>query len=70
MDDGLFAWIQIGINASVDYTDDDYYSIAAYLDADGGHTSSSSVAGGAAGAGGNGTAPSGSTDVAPSSTSA
>lgn len=25
--DGLFAWIQIGVNASADYTEDDYYAI-------------------------------------------
>lgn len=37
LDDGLFAWIQIGINATADYTDNSYYSIAAYRDADGGH---------------------------------
>ncbi|ETS80073.1 hypothetical protein PFICI_07602 [Pestalotiopsis fici W106-1] len=61
IEDGLFAWIQIGINGSADYTDDDYYSIAAYLDENGGHAESSSMggdAGGDAGAG-NGTAPSG-----------
>ncbi|RMZ79980.1 hypothetical protein DV738_g2952, partial [Chaetothyriales sp. CBS 135597] len=34
--DGLFAWIQIGLNTSADYTDDDYYNIAAYLESDGG----------------------------------
>lgn len=63
--DGLFAWIQIGINATADYQNDDYYAIAAYLDADGGHEESS--AGGAPGGegGGNGTAPTGS---APSGT--
>lgn len=56
--DGLFAWIQIGVNTSADYTDDDYYSIAAYYEADGGHenTESSGIGGGS---GGNGTVPSG-----------
>ncbi|KAK6066925.1 hypothetical protein SCUP234_11870 [Seiridium cupressi] len=69
IEDGLFAWIQIGINASVDYTDNDYYGIAAYFDAEGGHSSGSSVVGGDAGAGGNGTASTGSTGGPPSSTS-
>lgn len=63
IEDGLFAWIQIGINSSADYSTDSYYSIAAYFDADGGHAESSmggssgSVGGGE---GGNGTMPSGS----------
>lgn len=56
--DGLFAWIQIGVNASADYQDDSYYAIAAYLDAEGGHSSSSDTGFGG-GEGGNGTAPSG-----------
>ncbi|KAH8886962.1 aromatic compound dioxygenase [Thozetella sp. PMI_491] len=56
--EGLFAWIQIGVNASVDYTSDSYYAIAAYLDADGGHASANSM-GGAPSGGGNSTAPSG-----------
>lgn len=38
--DGLFAWIQIGINASADYSTDEYYNIAGYLGADGGHATS------------------------------
>ncbi|EFX04350.1 GPI anchored cell wall protein [Grosmannia clavigera kw1407] len=54
--DGLFAWIQIGVNVSADYKDDSYYAIAAYIDADGGHVeSSSSMGGGSGGDGGNGT---------------
>lgn len=59
--DGLFAWIQIGINATADYQNDEYYAVAAYIDADGGHESSSSPngGGGPGGAGGNGTAPTG-----------
>ncbi|CEJ57876.1 hypothetical protein PMG11_06554 [Penicillium brasilianum] len=60
LEDGLFAWIQIGLNATADYTDNSYYSIAAYLEADGGHeVSDSAVGGGSASDGGNGTAPSG-----------
>ncbi|RYP23803.1 hypothetical protein DL765_000880 [Monosporascus sp. GIB2] len=59
--DGLFAWIQIGINGSADYTDDDYYSITGYIDAEGGHSTGSQVGGGGEGGpGGNGTMPSGS----------
>lgn len=59
--DGLFAWIQIGINASADYQTDEYYNVAAYLDEDGGHESESgfSVGGSSGGDGGNGTAPTG-----------
>ncbi|KAL1638498.1 hypothetical protein SLS56_000307 [Neofusicoccum ribis] len=51
--DGLLAWIQIGINTSANYIDDDYYSVAAVLQADGGHVNSDSAIGG--GSGGNGT---------------
>ncbi|KAI3339932.1 Intradiol ring-cleavage dioxygenase [Ustulina deusta] len=59
IEDGLFAWIQIGINASADYTTDQYYGVAAYFAEDGGHATSSGSTGGApsGGAGGNGTAP-------------
>lgn len=60
--DGLFAWIQIGINASVDYQTDEYYAVAGYFAADGGHAESNSLSGGGGGdggEGGNGTAPSG-----------
>ncbi|KAJ5706742.1 hypothetical protein N7488_006543 [Penicillium malachiteum] len=60
LDDGLFAWIQIGINASADYTDNSYYSIAAYYDADGGHENSDSSAMGS------GSAPSGTNNTVPS----
>lgn len=52
--DGLFAWIQIGINASADYQTDDYYGVAAYLGEDGGHSTGYTVGGGGGG-GGNGT---------------
>ncbi|KAL4916169.1 Intradiol ring-cleavage dioxygenase [Aspergillus aurantiobrunneus] len=60
LQDGLFAWIQIGINASADYTDNDYYSIAGYYDADGGHENSGSNSFGGGGGGGGQGAPSGS----------
>lgn len=54
--DGLFAWIQIGVNSSANYVDDEYYAVAAYLDADGGHASGDAFVGaGDGGAGGNGT---------------
>lgn len=56
LDDGLFAWIQIGINASADYTDNSYYSIAGYYDENGGHQNTDSAA---FGGGGDGAAPSG-----------
>ena len=58
LEDGLFAWIQIGVNASSDYTDDDYYNIAAYFDSEGGHSTGNGMGGGAPG-GGNGTGPGG-----------
>jgi hypothetical protein len=68
LDDGLFAWIQICINATLDFTDDSYYSIVAYDEADGGHENpDSSFMGG----GGSDGAPSGisSMPAMPSSTS-
>ncbi|CAD0090140.1 unnamed protein product [Aureobasidium vineae] len=57
--DGLFAWIQIGLDTTANYIDDEYYTVAAYVDADGGHASSNSFTGGGSGTGdaGNGTAP-------------
>ena len=56
VEDGLLAWIQIGINATLDVSDTDYYSVAAVLQADGGHSTGNSVGGGAGGGpGGNGT---------------
>lgn len=77
IEDGLFAWIQIGINGSADYTDNEYYGVAAYLDAEGGHSTGYSVGGGGGSGGdapgGNGTAPSGSgtfSGPVPTSTSA
>lgn len=45
--DGLMAWIQIGVNTSANYIDDDYYAVAAYHDAEGGHAySTDSLPGG------------------------
>lgn len=64
--DGLFAWIQIGINSTVDYQDDSYYAVAGYLAADGGHAETNSLEGGGGDDSGNGTAPTG---AFPSSTS-
>ncbi|KAF2709418.1 aromatic compound dioxygenase [Pleomassaria siparia CBS 279.74] len=52
--DGLLAWIQIGINVTADYTDDDYYNVAATYYAGGGVANAESAFGGG-GAGGNGT---------------
>ncbi|KAI1077703.1 aromatic compound dioxygenase [Whalleya microplaca] len=76
IEDGLFAWVQIGINASADYTENEYYGVAAYLDAEGGHSTGFTIGGGGGGPGGNdttnGTSPSGSasSSILPSSTSA
>ncbi|KAI6813058.1 aromatic compound dioxygenase [Hortaea werneckii] len=53
--DGLMAWIQIGVNTSANYIDDDYYSVAAQLWADGGHVNSESSFAGGGEMGGNGT---------------
>jgi protocatechuate 3,4-dioxygenase beta subunit len=66
IEDGLFAWMQIGIDVSADYTDDDYYNIAAYLGENGGVSTGVTIGGGSGDAG-NGTAPSG---AAPSGTAA
>lgn len=58
LEDGLFAWIQIGINSTADYVDDDYYSIAAYHDANGGYANEDAAGSmPSGGGGGNGTAP-------------
>ncbi|CAM1509312.1 Fc.00g030510.m01.CDS01 [Cosmosporella sp. VM-42] len=57
LSEGLFAWIQIGVNASVDYSTDDYYAVAGYIGTDGGHTLENSLQGGG---GGGGSPPSGS----------
>ncbi|PYH75805.1 aromatic compound dioxygenase [Aspergillus uvarum CBS 121591] len=67
LEDGLFAWIQIGINTTADYTDNSYYSIAAYYDETGGHQNSDSSAFGGGGGSGSGDAmPSGSMSGEPS----
>ncbi|EME47032.1 hypothetical protein DOTSEDRAFT_50529 [Dothistroma septosporum NZE10] len=56
IDDGLFAWKQIGVNTSADWTDDTYYSIAAYIGEDGGYVNADSGAvGGGSGGMGNAT---------------
>lgn len=59
--DGLFAWIQIGINSTVDYQDNSYYAVAGYLAADGGHAESNALSGGSSSGG----ASSGSSGAAP-----
>ncbi|KAH7081251.1 Intradiol ring-cleavage dioxygenase [Paraphoma chrysanthemicola] len=70
VEDGLMAWIQIGINATADYTDDDYYNVAADYQAGGGVANADAGVGGGApgGDGGNGTMPTGAmpTGAAPS----
>lgn len=53
--DGLIAWIQVGINTTLDMTDNSYYSVAATLAADGGHENTASTFTGGGGDGGNGT---------------
>lgn len=70
IDDGLFAWIQIGINTTADYTDDSYYSIAAYHNADGGYQNSDSSFGGGSGGDASGSAPSGTAMPSASASSA
>lgn len=71
LQDGLFAWIQIGINASADYTDNSYYSIAGYYDENGGHENTDSSAMGGGGGRGDGPGSSGAPSGAiPSGTAA
>lgn len=55
--DGLLAWIQIGIDTTANYVDDEYYAVAAYVDAEGGHESEGGglMGGGGGAGGGNGT---------------
>ncbi|CAN8104290.1 unnamed protein product [Discula destructiva] len=62
--EGLFAWIQIGINSTADYQNDEYYAVAGYLAEDGGHAEANALQFGGGGGGGdagagNGTAPTG-----------
>ncbi|KAF4956893.1 hypothetical protein FGADI_3496 [Fusarium gaditjirri] len=58
--DGIFAWIQIGINTTADHTSDEYYAVAGYLASDGGHALDSGIGGGGDGGGQGGQPPSGS----------
>jgi protocatechuate 3,4-dioxygenase beta subunit len=53
--EGLMAWIQIGINATADHSDDEYYAVAADYRAGGGVANGDAMMGG----GGNGTMPNG-----------
>ncbi|ROW15677.1 hypothetical protein VPNG_02170 [Cytospora leucostoma] len=41
--DGLFAWIQIGINATADYQSNEYYAVAGWYAEDGGHSSGNTL---------------------------
>jgi hypothetical protein len=61
VEDGLMARIQIGINATADHTDDEYYAVAADDQAGGGVADGNAmgVGGDVGGAGGNETLPSG-----------
>ncbi|KAL4808057.1 Intradiol ring-cleavage dioxygenase [Aspergillus unguis] len=69
--EGLFAWIQIGINATADYTDNSYYSIAGYYGENGGYQNTDSSAFGGGGGAPGGDAPSGAVSGAiPSGTAA
>lgn len=58
IEDGLLAWIQIGLNVSADQSDSSYYAVAAVLQADGGHQVASTFTGGGGGDF-NGTVPNG-----------
>ncbi|EKD15302.1 uncharacterized protein L3040_001670 [Drepanopeziza brunnea f. sp. 'multigermtubi'] len=62
IEEGLFAWIQIGINVTADQSSSSYYAVAGTIQADGGHQNTESGVGGAPGSGMggggfNGTAP-------------
>lgn len=52
IEDGIFAWIQIGVNASGDLSDDEYYGVAGYIDEEGGHALDSGIGPGSGGEGG------------------
>ncbi|TKX24568.1 dioxygenase-like protein 1 [Elsinoe australis] len=67
LDDGLLAWIQIGIDPTANYIDAEYYAVAATLQADGGHVNEELSFPGSGG-GGNGTMPGNGTGSAPPST--
>ncbi|KAM5343317.1 hypothetical protein ACJ41O_014283 [Fusarium nematophilum] len=68
VEQGLFAWIQIGINGTADYTSDEYYGVAGYLDENGGHELDSGIGGGGEGGppgGTSGTPPNGASGTPP-----
>ncbi|KAM0345715.1 hypothetical protein ACHAPU_006370 [Fusarium lateritium] len=69
VEQGIFAWIQIGINTTVDRASDDYYAVAGFLDGEGGHALDSGIGGGQGGGppGGSGTPPSGQPTPIPTS---
>ncbi|RGP64218.1 hypothetical protein FSPOR_8037 [Fusarium sporotrichioides] len=69
VEQGIFAWIQIGINTTADHSSDDYYGVAGFLDGKGGHALDSGIGGGQGGGppGGSGTPPSGQPTPTPSS---
>ncbi|KAH6683340.1 GPI anchored dioxygenase-like protein [Halenospora varia] len=67
LSDGLLAWIQIGVNVTADYTDDDYFNVAAVYQAGGGvavTSDSGSAPSGGEGGDFNGTMPSNTTSTA------
>ncbi len=58
VEDGLFAWVQIGINVTADQSSSSYYAVAATYQADGGHENTDTTfVGGGGGGDFNGTAP-------------
>ncbi|KAK6394025.1 hypothetical protein LTR65_001871 [Meristemomyces frigidus] len=63
IEDGLLAWIQVGVNTSANYVDNAYYKIAAEILADGGHVNTDPATeftgGGGSSTGGNGTSTNG-----------
>ncbi|KAM0324978.1 hypothetical protein ACHAPQ_008164 [Fusarium lateritium] len=73
VEQGIFAWIQIGINTTANHASDEYYGVAGYLDSEGGHGLDSGIGGGGGGGGqggppgGSGTPPAGQATPTPSS---
>ncbi|KAM0243073.1 hypothetical protein ACHAP5_006954 [Fusarium lateritium] len=73
VEQGIFAWIQIGINTTANHASDEYYGVAGYLDSEGGHGLDSGIGGGGGGGGqggppgGSGTPPVGQPTPTPSS---
>ncbi|KAM0702795.1 hypothetical protein Q7P35_010227 [Cladosporium inversicolor] len=54
--DGIFAWIQIGVNTSANYVDDEHYAVATYMGEGGEYVNADSTfVGGGEDMGGNGT---------------